>query len=78
MMVFFLVKYMYGHYMNGYTVFLKKYLWKLKVSVKLKIFMWLLYKKVLLTKDNLAKRRWSGCTKCVFCDSHETINHLFV
>jgi hypothetical protein len=29
------------------------------------------------TKDNLAKRNWTGCKKCVFCDSEESINHLF-
>ena len=40
--------------------------------------MWFLHKKVLLTKDNLAKKRWHGCTKCVFCDYQETVNHLFV
>jgi hypothetical protein len=36
--------------------------------------MWFMYKKVLLTKDNLAKRRRTGCTKCVFCGSLETID----
>jgi hypothetical protein len=33
---------------------------------------------LILTKDNLAKRNWDGCKKCVFCDSEESIiNHLF-
>jgi hypothetical protein len=74
----FSVKSMYVDYLNGHRVFLRKYLWKIKVSLKIKIFMCFLYKKVLLTKDNLAKRRWNGCTKCVFRDSKETVNHLFV
>ena len=39
--------------------------------------MWFLYRKVILTKDNLAKRRWNGCTKCAFCDSEESVDHLF-
>jgi hypothetical protein len=69
---------MYVDYLNGHTVFLRKYLWKIKVPLKIKTFMWFLYKIVLLTKDNLAKRRRNGCTKCVFCDSKETVNHLFV
>jgi hypothetical protein len=69
---------MYDDYMNGQTRFHKKYLWKLKVPLKIRIFMWFLYKKVILTKDNLAKRRWNGCKKCVFCDSQETIDHLFI
>jgi hypothetical protein len=33
--------------------------------------MWFLYKKVILTKDNLAKWKWNGC------NSEESINHLF-
>jgi hypothetical protein len=73
----FSVKSMYTDMMNGHTVFLRKYLWKIKVPLKIKIFMWFLYKKVILTKDNLAKRNWNGCKNCVFCDSNETINHLF-
>jgi hypothetical protein len=54
--VSFLVKSMYADIMNGHTVFLKKYLWKIKVPLKIRIFMWFLYKNVILTKDNLAKR----------------------
>jgi hypothetical protein len=74
----FSVKSMYADFLNGHTVFLKKYIWRIKVPLKIKIFMWFLYKKVLLTKDNLAKRRWNGCTDCVFCGSKETIDHLFI
>ena len=40
--------------------------------------MWFLKHKVLLTKDNLAKRKWMGCQKCCFCDSMESIDHLFI
>jgi hypothetical protein len=39
--------------------------------------MWFLHQKVILTKDNLVKRNWNGCKKCVFCDLDESINHLF-
>jgi hypothetical protein len=69
---------LYADYLNGHTVFLKKYLWKMKVPLKIRIFMWFLYNKVILTKDNLAKRRWNGCTDCVFCGQRETIDHLFI
>ena len=51
----FLVKSMYADYLNMHTVFLKKIHWRIKVPLKIKIFMWFLFKKVLLTKDNLAK-----------------------
>jgi hypothetical protein len=30
-----------------------------------------------LTKDNLVKRNVYGDVKCYFCDSNETIHHLF-
>ena len=39
--------------------------------------MWFICKKALLTKDNLAKRRWHGCTKCVFCGLQESVDYLF-
>jgi hypothetical protein len=74
----FSVKFMYADYMNRHTVFLKKYLWKIRVPLKIRIFMWFLYKKVISTKDNLVKRRWTGCTKCVFYGLRETIDHLFI
>jgi hypothetical protein len=73
----FSVKSMYLDLMNGHTPFLRKYLWKLKIPLKIKKFMWFLNNKVLLTKDNLVKRNWHGCTKCCFCNEPETINHLF-
>jgi hypothetical protein len=69
---------MYADYMNRHTVFLKKYLWKIKVPLKIRIFIWFLHQKVTLTKDNLVKRKCTGCTKCIFCGTHETIDHLFI
>jgi hypothetical protein len=44
---------------------------------KIKIFLWYLWKSVILSKDNLAKRQWKGCTHCCFCSEHETIQLLF-
>jgi hypothetical protein len=39
--------------------------------------MWFLNNKVLLNKDNLAKRKWTGSQNCCFCDANETVDHLF-
>jgi hypothetical protein len=36
----FSVKSMYTDLMNGHTVYLKKYIWKLKVLLNIKTFMW--------------------------------------
>jgi hypothetical protein len=40
--------------------------------------MWFVHKEVILTKDNLAKRRWEGSKRCYFCDQDENIKHLFL
>ena len=68
---------MYLDHMSGHTRFLKNYIWKIKVPLKIKIFMWFLHREVILTKDNLAKRNWNGNKCCSFCDKEETIHHLF-
>jgi hypothetical protein len=74
----FSVKSMYLDLMNDDTRYLRSYLWKIKVPLKVKIFMWFLSNKVLLTKDNLVRRKWTGSQKCCFCDSLETVEHLFI
>jgi hypothetical protein len=73
----FSVKSMYNDLINGHTVYLKKYIWKIKAPLKIRIFLWFLHKEVILTKDNLCKRGWHGSSKCCFCDQDETIQHLF-
>jgi hypothetical protein len=62
----FTVKSMHEDLMSDHTPYLRKYLLKVKVPLKTRIFMWFLSNKVLLTKDNLAKQNWNGCMKCVF------------
>lgn len=40
--------------------------------------MWFLYRKEILTKDNLIKRNWQGPSSYCFCDQAETVDHLFI
>lgn len=54
-----------------------KIIWKGKAPQKIKIFMWLVANNAILTKDNLLKRKWSGDPNCMFCESKESVNHLF-
>ena len=54
------------------------HIWKIEVPLRIKIFMWFVHKEVILTKDNLVKRRWVGSSRCCFCDHDETIRHLFL
>jgi hypothetical protein len=57
--------------MNSHTIFPP-------VSpIKIKIFVWFLHQKVILTKDNLAKCNWNGYKNVFSCDLEESINHLF-
>jgi hypothetical protein len=56
---------------------MNKQLWRLKVQLKIKIFMWYMRKEVVLTKDNLIKRIWGDSKQYYFCLHDETIQHLF-
>ena len=61
---------------NGY-IERNKIIWKLKMPLKIKIFMWYLLKGIVLTKDNLTRRNWNGSLRCCFCMKNESIHHLF-
>jgi hypothetical protein len=52
-------------------------IWKSKISTKIKTFMWLIEQDAILTKDNMLKRKWHGDPNCYFCNSPESMNHLF-
>jgi hypothetical protein len=57
---------------------IREFYTEIENSIKDYIFMWFLNNKVVLTKDNLAKRNWHGSTKYCFCDLDETVEHLFI
>jgi hypothetical protein len=56
--------------------FNNKMIWKMKIPLKTKVFTWYLRGGIILTKDNLVKRKWYSKT-CVFCHQYETTKHLF-
>ena len=68
---------MYLHLANHNFSFRHKFIWKIKVPLKIKIFLWYLQKGVLLTKDNLRRKKWKGSQKCSYCNCNDTIKHLF-
>jgi hypothetical protein len=53
--IVYMVKSMYVDYMNEHTIFLTKYMWKITVSQKIRIFMWFFYKNMLQPKIILQK-----------------------
>jgi hypothetical protein len=73
----FSVKALYKDLVVDSVSHLKLDAWKAKIPLKIKIFLWFLWKGVILTKDNLSKRQWKGCTRCCFCREQENIQHLF-
>lgn len=54
-----------------------KWIWKPKLPLKIKIFLWQMVRDANLTRDNLKKRKWLGNQLCSFCDQPENRNHLF-
>jgi len=73
----FTTKSVYNHLSAEENTNAYKHIWKSKIPHKIKIFTWLLERGVILTKDNLVKRKWDGNPSCMFCDQLETIDHLF-
>jgi hypothetical protein len=51
-------------------------LYKARLPEKIKIFIWLLEQKAILTKDNMIKRKWQGAPDCYFCGEPEDCDHL--
>jgi len=72
----FTVQSMYNYYIHSNFVPTNKHMWKLKLPLKIKVFVWFLIKGVILIKDNLVKRNWIGSERCCFCNNNETIQHL--
>jgi hypothetical protein len=54
-----------------------KHPWKSKISLKIKVWMWLIWHDAIATKDNLLKNNWQGNAICQFCNGNESISHLF-
>lgn len=51
-------------------------IWKLPIPPKIRVFLWLLVKNRILTKNNLIKRGWVGQLSCFFCPVPESVDHF--
>jgi hypothetical protein len=56
--------------------FPQKFLWKTKILMKVRIFLWLMLKCSVVTIENLPRRGWTGDPHCHFCSKTESIDHL--
>jgi hypothetical protein len=73
----FSVKSLYTYLIARRILFPYKMIWRMKIPLKVKAFIWLIVKDRILTKNNLAKKGWKGSILCEFCGGNESINHLF-
>jgi hypothetical protein len=62
----FSVRSMYLHLLNQHAPFRHTFIWKLKVPLEIKIFLWYLQRGIILTKDNLARKNWKGVRSVAF------------
>uniref|UniRef100_A0A453KZ90 Reverse transcriptase zinc-binding domain-containing protein n=1 Tax=Aegilops tauschii subsp. strangulata TaxID=200361 RepID=A0A453KZ90_AEGTS len=69
---------MYFDLINSVSLPRSLHIWKVKVPLRIKFFMWFVHKQVILTKDNLAKRNWTGSRRSSLCDHDESIKQLFL
>jgi hypothetical protein len=76
--ILFTVRSMYLDALDADPPFQHRKIWKWKLPLKIKNFLWFLQRGVVLTKDNLAKKIWKGSQKCVCCNMNETIQHHFL
>ncbi|XP_043814106.1 uncharacterized protein LOC122724009 [Manihot esculenta] len=68
---------MLGRHLRVGTSDLWKKVWALDVPPKVRDFIWRLFRGVLPTRDNLARRGVDVPLGCLFCDANESIDHLF-
>ena len=73
----FTTKSVYDRIANCHPLKCFKHIWKSKLPYKIKIFTWLLENKVILTKDNMIKKKWPSNPTCSFCSQLESVDHLF-
>jgi hypothetical protein len=73
----FSVKSMYQAFLDTHVALNNSYLWKNKIPLKNRVFMWLLYREAILTKDNLVKRNWQEMLCVVFVITLRPYNIYF-
>jgi hypothetical protein len=61
---------------GGITSKLARKIWKCKVALKIRIFLWQTIQDRLQTTHQLKNRIWKGKDACAICGSREDVDHL--
>jgi hypothetical protein len=51
-------------------------IWKCKLPLKIRIFLWLAFQDRIQTAQQLKARNWKGSSRCVLCGHEEDVEHL--
>jgi hypothetical protein len=73
----FTVNSMYKNLLNYAFIPVFNKVWKINLSLKIKVFLWFLQKGVTLTKSNLKRKNLKGSDKCCYFNCAKTVDHLF-
>lgn len=63
--------------MGGVRDQLYTLIWKSKIPLKVKLFLWQLFHDKLQAAFSLKKKGWQGSPLCCVCGKPETVNHIF-
>jgi hypothetical protein len=53
-----------------------KRIWKCRVPLKIRVFLWQVFQNRILTAQQLCARNWKGSEKCMLCETSEDIDNL--
>jgi hypothetical protein len=73
----FSVKSMYKSYKISLTKTPYWFIWKAKIPQRIRVFMWMILKNKILSKENLKRKNWQGNVNCDWCGCLETTKHIF-
>jgi len=62
---------------GGFPNRMAGYIWKCKIPLKIKFFLWQMFNNKLPVGGSLIKRGWKGSGKCILSDELETVDHIF-
>jgi hypothetical protein len=61
---------------GGVSSRIAKWIWKCKVPLKIRVFLWQIFQNRIPTAQQLRARDWKGSERCVMCRLNEDIDHL--
>lgn len=73
----FSVKSLYARLTKGPTFARSRGVWQVRIPLKIKVFLWQMFRNKLPTSVNIAKRQGPSSGLCVMCAAPEDANHVF-